>query len=104
MLSGLCGTVYFIFVIYFILLLFKLVGVYCFSKTIECNRQLWPLFSCFFPIRVCMVERESYLCGECLSLRQFVGSQSILRREIKEYFIEMKDPERKGGRKPEKTA
>lgn len=68
------------------------------------NRRLWPLFSWFFLIRVCTVERESYLCGKRLSLRQVVGSRSILYREKKECFKEMKGPERKGGRKPGKTA
>lgn len=65
---------------------------------------MWPLFSWFFLIRVCTVERESYLCGKRLSLGQVVGSRSILYREKKECFKEMKGPERKGGRKPGKTA
>lgn len=68
------------------------------------NRRLWPLFSWFFLILVCTVERESYLCGKRLSLRQVVGSRSILYGEKKECFKEMKGPERKGGRKPGKTA
>lgn len=60
------------------------------------NRQLWLLFSWFFLIRVCTVERESYLCGKRLSLRQVVGSRSILYREKKkECFKEMKGPEGK---------
>lgn len=108
-LSGLRGII-FIPVIFFILLPFKLVGADCFSKTIEwkwgeSNRQLWSLFSWFFLIRVCTVERESHLCGKSLSFGQVVGSASILYRERKECFKEIKGPEgKKGGRKLAKTA
>lgn len=74
------------------------------SRGAASNRRLWPLFSWFFLILVCTVERESYLCGKRLSLRQVVGSRSILYGEKKKCFKEMKAPERKGGRKPGKTA
>ena len=41
------------------------------------NRLLWGLFSVFpwfYLIRVCTVERESYLGGKRLSFCRFVGS------------------------------
>jgi hypothetical protein len=63
------------------------------------------VFVGFFLIRVCTVESESYLCGKRLSLRQVVGSPSILYGEKKECFKEMKGLEgEKGGRTLVKTA